>query len=443
MLSGERAGQAPLRRDRAPTPPPLSAFAARRGALLLPLPCTLPVVDVGPELRPRTAALEVREAGARCALRPLRGGRRPPTPPRCATARARPPRPLQGPFAPNDALRRAVRLFEGAVRGSESVAVAPDGTMVMCDKFGWVWEAKAAAGTGVPTLARAPLAHLGPGRPLGFHHDAAGNLYVCMAGAGLVKLDAATKAVTVAASAVSLRDPVAPGSPILYANDLDVAPDGTVYFTDSTPYGPARNRAGFWDTMEAYTLSLLAGAPAGRLLAHTPGSGTATVVSDGLWFANGVAVAPGGAWAAVAETTAARVWRVELQGPDRGKRSILIDRLPGFPDGVTRAREGGFWVSIVVPAQPGVDALLSSRLARWLYGWSPTWARPPVKQWGCVVRVTEAGKVVQTLMDADGSRVASTSAVTPEPTGGLLIGSLMGDYVSWLRAEDVRGAGLV
>ena len=31
---------------------------------------------------------------------------------------------------------RAQRLFEGRVSGAESVAVAPDGTLVMLDKFG-------------------------------------------------------------------------------------------------------------------------------------------------------------------------------------------------------------------------------------------------------------------------------------------------------------------
>ena len=329
------------------------------------------------------------------------------------------------------------------MRGSESVAVAPDGTLVMCDKYGWVWEAAFEGGGALPFLATAPVAHLGPGRPLGFHHDAAGNLYVCMAGAGLVRLEKGTRAVSVAASTVSRSDPASPGSPILYANDIDVAPDGTVYFTDSAPFGPGRGRGGWWDTMEAYTLSLLAGAPAGRLLAHAPATGRTTVVVDGLWFANGVAVAPGGAWAAVVETSAARVWRVELGGPGRGNRTILIDRLPGFPDGIARAPGGGFWVSIVVPAQPGINALLSSRLARWLYGWSPPWARPSVKQWGCVVRIDEGGRVLQTLIDPDGSRVSSTSAATPAPDGGLLLGSLMGDYVSWLRAEDVRSAGLV
>ena len=46
---------------------------------------------------------------------------------------------LTGPWAPNQALaKHATRLFDGRVSGAESVAVAPDGTLVMLDKFGYV-----------------------------------------------------------------------------------------------------------------------------------------------------------------------------------------------------------------------------------------------------------------------------------------------------------------
>lgn len=43
--------------------------------------------------------------------------------------------------------------------------------------------------------------------------------------------------------------------PIHYANDLAIASDGTVYFTDSTEIPPAINPAGFYDTMASFLLS--------------------------------------------------------------------------------------------------------------------------------------------------------------------------------------------
>jgi sugar lactone lactonase YvrE len=65
---------------------------------------------------------------------------------------------------------------------AESVAVASDGSLYMLDKFGFVWRAPP-DGSGGYSLEKEPRAQLGPGRPLGFHFDAEGNLIVCNSGA--------------------------------------------------------------------------------------------------------------------------------------------------------------------------------------------------------------------------------------------------------------------
>lgn len=60
--------------------------------------------------------------------------------------------------------------------------MAEDGSLYMLDKFGYVWRAPKTSAGGY-TKDKESLAHLGPGRPLGFHFDAKGNLIVCNAGA--------------------------------------------------------------------------------------------------------------------------------------------------------------------------------------------------------------------------------------------------------------------
>lgn len=45
-------------------------------------------------------------------------------------------------------------------------------------------------------------------------------------------------------------------TPIRYANDLDIAADGTIFFSDSCDVAPAMNAAGFYDTMATYILNL-------------------------------------------------------------------------------------------------------------------------------------------------------------------------------------------
>ena len=87
-------------------------------------------------------------------------------------------------MAPKDLLIRALATWARRVLWvrAESVAVARDGSLWMLDKFGFVWRAPE-DGRGSYALEKEPLAQLGPGRPLGFHFDRAGNLLVCNSGA--------------------------------------------------------------------------------------------------------------------------------------------------------------------------------------------------------------------------------------------------------------------
>lgn len=74
---------------------------------------------------------------------------------------------------------------------------------------------------------------------------------------GLVMLEKGTKKVVLLTSRVSPDDPWEPDTTIDYINDVTVASDGLIYFTDSVQgIMPRRNAQGFWDTMEAYMLTL-------------------------------------------------------------------------------------------------------------------------------------------------------------------------------------------
>jgi hypothetical protein len=61
---------------------------------------------------------------------------------------------------------------------AESVTMGPNGTFVMLDKYGHVYEANE-DGQGDLVLNETPVAYLGTGRPLGARFDAEGNLIVC------------------------------------------------------------------------------------------------------------------------------------------------------------------------------------------------------------------------------------------------------------------------
>lgn len=76
-------------------------------------------------------------------------------------------------------------------------------------------------------------------------------------------------------------------------------------------------------------------------------------------------------------------------GPKAGSSDVLIDRLPGVPDGCSRAEDGsGFWVSLITPVKP-ITKLLQSSAVRALMAWLPPSYRPAAGKWGAVVKVQE------------------------------------------------------
>jgi sugar lactone lactonase YvrE len=110
------------------------------------------------------------------------------------------------------------------------------------------------------------------GRPLGMLFDKSGHLIVCDAYKGLLSIDPDGKIKVLADSA--------DGIPFKFTDALDIAGDGTIYFTDaSSRY--AQNE---------YLYDLLETKPYGRFMKYDPATGKVAVLLKGLYFANGVAL---------------------------------------------------------------------------------------------------------------------------------------------------------
>ena len=178
------------------------------------------------------------------------------------------------------------------------------------------------------------------GRPLGLEWLPDGRLLVCDAHRGLLAADIGTGRIEVLARGVD-------GVPMRFCNNAAVAPDGAVYFTDSS------QRFG----VEHYRGDLLEHSGTGRLLRRDP-SGEVEVLLDGLQFANGVAVHPSGDWLAVAETAGYRVLRLWLDSGRSGECEVLVDELPGFPDNLSTDSDGLLWIALPSPRNPLLDLLL-------------------------------------------------------------------------------------
>ncbi|KAI5072604.1 hypothetical protein GOP47_0012710 [Adiantum capillus-veneris] len=167
------------------------------------------------------------------------------------------------------------------------------------------------------------------GRPLGLRFNKKdGDLYVADAYLGLLKVGQQ------GGEAMRLVTEVE-GSHLSFTNDLDIASDGSVYFTDSSSKYQRRN----------FFLLVLSGDDSGRLLKYNPRSGETSVVLRGLQFPNGVTLSKDESFLVIAESVPGRLLRHWLKGPKAGETEVMAV-LPGYPDNVRVNEQGDFWVAM-------------------------------------------------------------------------------------------------
>jgi sugar lactone lactonase YvrE len=243
------------------------------------------------------------------------------------------------------------------------------------------------------------------GRPLGLIFDQAGNLIVADAIKGLLAVDPD--------GAVAVLSVEANGVPFRCPNDVDVAADGTVFFTDASSKFP----------LSSFTADLLEHQPNGRLLAYDPKLKTTHVILDHLHFANGVAVSPDQSFVLVVETGEYRVHRVWLNGPKRGQADIFIDNLPGFPDGILANGRDKFWLALVTPRDAVLDKLLPHPFLRKIVARLPKLLQPAPKRYSFVLGLDLNGQVVANLQDGSQECYAEIANVV-ERNGTLYFGSI-------------------
>ncbi len=324
------------------------------------------------------------------------------------------PRPLTGPLSPNERLRLADLLARGQVYGPEDTTVSADGVVY--------------SGTGDGRIVRVfPDGRVETwlktdGRPLGLVFDQAGNLIVADAVNGLLSI-APDKTVTVLAREAG-------GTPFRFTDDVDIGPDGRIYFTD------ASSRFRHPD----YRLDLLEMRPHGRLLRYSPNTGKAEVLLANLHFANGVAVAPNGAYVLVNETWKSRPLRYWITGPKAGQAEVFADNLPGFPDNLAVDRQGRYWVAFPSLRNAQVDALHRTPWLKDLVAKLPDSLKPKPRQYGLVVAFDRKGEVITSLHDTKGSHLQEITSVTPHD-GYLYFGSLHNDRIGRLPLQAIPGLG--
>ena len=303
---------------------------------------------------------------------------------------------LRGEFAPNTELAKARRLLDGVGSGPEAVACGPDGELYTGLNDGRILAFDSAGNY-------RELANTG-GRPLGMKVDAAGHLIVADAGRGLISV-APDGGIAVLADSVD-------GKRMLFVDDLDIAEDGTIWFSDAS-------------TRRDYHTSIydfLEGQRTGRLLSYEPASGNTEVRLDGLFFANGVALGPDDDYVLVNETGTGRIHRLWLEGERAGQRDLFHAGLPGAPDNITFDGGETFWVAMP-SLRDSMDQMADKPWLRRLLSLLPPGVLSAnANNYSFVVGLGLDGAVKANLQDRERGYINTTSAVDCD--GALYLGSL-------------------
>jgi sugar lactone lactonase YvrE len=254
------------------------------------------------------------------------------------------------------------------------------------------------------------------GRPLGLQHDPFGNIVVADAKRGLIAIAPSAQIYEVAQRYEN--------RPLLFVDDLDIARDGTIYFSDaSMRYG-----------IDEFQLDFLEGQATGRLFSYDPRTNALQLRLDNLAFANGVALGPDEEYVLVNETAAHRITRYWLKGAKVGSKDVFIENLPGYPDNLSFNGRDLFWVALAGPRNQALESQLGSPFMRRVayrlqsIGLLPAPAADP---YGLVIAINLQGQVVATLQDPGGRTIRSVTSVN-ERNGLLYLGSLETDRIATL-----------
>lgn len=317
------------------------------------------------------------------------------------------PPPLTGVLEPRGRLAEAELISHPLLHTSEDVAIGPDGAVysgqhdgsivrLVREGEGWAGDTVAQVTDGFSVL--------------GLQWDAQDRL-IAAAIDGIY-------AVNVESGEVTRLSTGETEYPLAFADDLDIGPDGTIYFSE------ASYRWGAGQGTPQYAYDMAENRPYGLLYALDPATGEMEVLADGLYFANGVAMSADHRAVYVLETYRYRLSRYWLEGPQAGELEIVAEDLPGIPDGLMGDGQGRLYIAMDTQRVPIMRFLhrnpfwtrMITKLPEWV------WLRPGETK-AFVLVVDEEGNYLDSFHDPD-SRFGMLANVVPDDEGSLWLGSL-------------------
>lgn len=320
------------------------------------------------------------------------------------------------PFGDDDRLKRARAIDLGEYEGPEDVTGGHDGRLYATTKGGKILQIDGFGNVRV-------FADVG-GRALGIETDADGSLLVANAYLGIQRV-ARDGSVETLLSEVD-------GKPLMYADDLAIADDGVIYFTEASTKFSARDAGG---TYESSLLDIMEHGSHGLVVRFDPASGDARVILDGLNFANGIAISEDQSFLLISDLGSYRILRHWLDGPSAGATEVLLDNLPAFADNINNGYNGRFWVGMIAPRNALLDRLSDQPLLRKMVQRLPAALRPKATPHSHVVAIDGDGEVLMNLRDPAARYPSLTGAY--ETRDALYLTTLFGNKLPVLDKDNL------
>ena len=324
------------------------------------------------------------------------------------------------PYALNDRLRNVEVIGLGKIDGPEDIILDNNDDIYTGNRIGDIIRFKA------PDYKEPKVfAHCG-GRPLGLAFDKTGNILVCIGGMGLYSIDRNRKITRLTDETNRTPWSIIDDSRLSLADDLDVAPDGKVFFSEATKRYE----------MNEWSVDSLESRGNGRILCYEPSNKKTKTLIRNLVFPNGICVAHDNNSFFFAETWACRVSRYWLNGPKAGKVESVLPNIPGYPDNINRSSDGNYWLALVGMRTPTYDLAMTmpgfrKRMSRRVA--SDEWIFPNINR-GCVLRFNDRGEVIESLWDSGGENHPQITSMR-EHRGYLYLGGLTNNRIGRIRLQ--------
>jgi len=137
----------------------------------------------------------------------------------------------------------------------------------------------------------------------------------------------------------------------------------------------------------------------------------------------------------VNETSEYRIQKIWIAGEKVGSSEVLLENLPGIPDGISSNGKGVYWVAFPSKRKEIIDNLADKPFLRKMIMRLPESIQPAPDRYGFVIGIDENGTLLYNLQDPSPESFSPITSVE-EHNGYLYLGSLTYEGFGRVKAPN-------